>query len=402
MDRWLVVLIAFFAAVAVLLPLGLLAFFPTPTPLGRLELEAVHENLAFPGALAFAPDGRLFYTELRNGVVRIVADGMVQPQPFLTLNVVTLPESGLLGLELDPNFANSAYVYVYYTYEAGGTPFNRVSRFRDLGGVAGPEQILLDGLGANERHNSGRLRFGPDGLLYVSVGDVLNAGNSQDLDSLNGKILRMEANGSIPASNPFPNSSVYALGIRNVFGMDFTAEGTLVFTENGPIGDDEVNLGVPGGNYGWPEVRGMAHDPRFEDPILVFSPAIAPTGVGFYGGSLLGPAYLGTTFFTSWNDGGLRTIRRNGTSFQADLELTLGRSGLVAVAAAPDGALYASSQDAIYRVVFVEIALGEDGSATSGLSLIPTTASSPLVRNVKGPTPVAGPNPRDVRSGPVA
>ncbi len=325
-----------------------------PPARGHLALEPVAEDLAFPVSFAFTPDGRLLYNELKGGNVRIIEGGELQETPFLTMEVAQPAEAGLLGLALDPDYEATPYVYVYYTYENEGGLTNRVSRFRDLGNVAGPEEVLLDGIPASTHHNSGRLQFGPDGMLYASSGDALASGRAQNLSSLNGKILRMMPDGSIPDDNPFPGSHVYVWGIRNVFGMDFSPDGILLFTENGPSGSDEVNHGRPGSNYGWPVHVGGTEDPQFEAPILVFSPAIAPTGVAYYSGDALGQSYRGKAFFGSWNDGALRTLAEDpGGGFTSVVELVAGPRGILDVVDGPDGSLYVSTPDSIHKVVVV-------------------------------------------------
>ncbi len=312
------------------------------------------EGLAFPVSLALTEDGRMFYNELQQGRVRIIEDGMLQDEPFLSLDVVRLSETGLLGLALDPDFTSQPFVYLYYTYDSGEGVFNRISRFRGLGNVAGQEEVLLDRIPASSIHNSGRLLFGPDGRLYASVGDARDRELAQDPAFLNGKILRLNPNGSLPEDNPFGNYYAYLMGIRNVFGMDFTPGGLLLFTDNGPRGNDEVNRGLPGLNYGWPLVEGRAQDQRFEDPILVFSSAIAPTGLAVYTGDALGAYYTNTAFFGSWNDGTLYRIVGNvdedQEGFEAVVELQA-NGGVLDVLNGPDGVLYISTTTGIFRVV---------------------------------------------------
>ncbi|MEE9600683.1 MAG: PQQ-dependent sugar dehydrogenase, partial [Thermoplasmata archaeon] len=227
MDRRRLVIVVLLVAALVSIPAGLLLLPRPEKGVGELALESVQEGLAFPVSLAMTEDGRIFYNELREGGVRILRDGELLEQPFVSLDVVQLPETGLLGIALDPSFATRPFVYLYYTYTSGDGISNRISRFRDLGDVAGPEEILLDNIPANSRHNSGRLLFGPDGKLYASVGDALDPDQAQDPSSLGGKILRMNPDGSVPQDNPLGDTYSYLVGIRNVFGMDFTRGGLL-------------------------------------------------------------------------------------------------------------------------------------------------------------------------------
>jgi glucose/arabinose dehydrogenase len=322
---------------------------------GKLSLETVYGDLAFPVSFVIAPDGRWFYNELREGNVRVIQDGVLLDSPFLSLNVVQLAETGLLGLALHPEFPKEPYVYIYYTYDGGDGIYNRISRFPDMGNVAGPEEVILDRIPANSNHNGGRLVFGPDGMIYASVGDALRRKEAQDPNSLAGKILRMEPDGAIPEDNPFPGSYAYLIGIRNVFGLAFTPGGVLLFTENGPRGNDEVNFGRLGGNYGWPVVQGKAGSPQYEDPLLVFTPSIAPTGITFYSGSALGRSYGDAVYFASWEDGALRRllgdVESGAGSFEAEVVLQTGGGGILDVVNGPDGHLYVSLPDRISRVV---------------------------------------------------
>ena len=242
-----------------------------------------------------APDGRLFVTE-RAGRVRIVQlgpNGGLRAEGWATLPASTIPdgEKGLLGIALDPDFARTGFVYLYYSYLLpNGATRNKVVRMRDADGRGVEETILLDGIPGNANHDGGRLKFGPDGKLYVTTGDAENGANAQNAGSLAGKILRLDKDGSIPSDNPTSGSAVWSLGHRNVQGIAWHPDsGALYETEHGPSNpfpdccNDEVNLIVAGGNYGWPTVRGAPADPRFRDP-LIDSGRIetwAPSGAAF-------------------------------------------------------------------------------------------------------------------------
>lgn len=198
---------------------------PTPTPLPRdappperLPPGTVKETFVpgakFPAAMAFAPDGRLFYAELRTGKIRIVQNGVLLPDPFDQFAVAGQSETGLLGLVLDPNFAKSHYVYVFYTQVAGGRTQsggsngpNQLVRLTEVNGKGTNPLPILRDLPSGAVHNAGTLRFGPDGKLYVTIGEVGNGDNFQDLDTLAGKILRINPDGSIPDDNPFVGQS---------------------------------------------------------------------------------------------------------------------------------------------------------------------------------------------------
>ena len=360
MNRGPTVVVTVLVSLAILIVVVILSLISPPAVLvGNLALESVQEGLAFPVSFAFAPDGRIFFTEIQGGV-RVVKDGSLLPRPFTSLDVLRQGERGLLGLALHPNFAPEPYVYVYYSYQGGDGPFNRISRFPDLGDVAGAEEILLDRIPSGNIHNSGRLQFGPDGMLYVSIGDVGDRDQAQDVGTIPGSILRMHPDGALPADNPFPGSYTYLYGIRNVFGLQFTPGGVLLFTDNGQSQNDEVNRGTAGGNYGWPVVQGDQTDPAFVSPLVVFTNrTLAPTGIAFYTGDQLGPTYTQAAYFGSWVEAGLRRllgdVERDDEGFTTQLVLSPDLGGLLDVVDGPDGYLYVSFSDRIARVIMEPI-----------------------------------------------
>jgi glucose/arabinose dehydrogenase len=215
-------------------------------------------------------------------------------------------------------------------------------------------EVVLDGIPAGTNHNGGILGFAPDGTLFATTGDAGNSANSQDNGTLAGKVLRMDPDGSIPADNPIPGSPVYTLGHRNVFGLAFhPVTGTPYVSENGPGQDDEVNVLEPGRNYGWPNGTGPLQDPQYVDPILTFPSVIAPTGLAFYTGTAV-PAWRDSLFLGDWNRGVVQRIALGGPTYRVvtgtEVVDSLGGSGVLDVEDGPDGFLYYSSPDAIYRV----------------------------------------------------
>jgi aldose sugar dehydrogenase len=251
----------------------------------RLGVQTVVTNLEIPWSLAFAPDGRLFFTE-RPGRVRVWQNGQLVTQPALVLEDVRHEgEGGLLGIALHPNFATNHLVYLLYTANSPSGPLNRLVRYRESGNALVERAVLLERMAASGIHNGGRLRFGPDGKLYLTMGDAANTSLSQSLSSLNGKILRLNDNGSAAETNPFGNE-IWTWGHRNPQGLDWNPEtGDLYATEHGNAGNDEVNLLLAGHNYGWPVIEGAATRPDMDTPIRFFSPSIAPSGGSFYTGT---------------------------------------------------------------------------------------------------------------------
>jgi aldose sugar dehydrogenase len=312
----------------------------------EVTAEIVAQGLEVPWELAFTPDGRILVTE-RPGRIRVIQDGALQEEPFATLEqVVSVSESGLMGMVLHPDFASNGHLFVCYTYRnESGDLRNRVARLTDVNGVGADHRVILDNILGDSRHDGCRLGFGPDGKLYVTMGDATDSEAAQDLDSLSGKVLRLEADGSVPADNPFPNSYVYTYGHRNPQGMDWHPEtGDLFITEHGPDEDDEINILRPGGNYGWPEVTGEAQDPRFIDPVLTFARIIAPAGAAFYSGDKLAASWDGNFIAAALRGTHLQRIVLEAPEFRTVLSnqrLFEGEFGrLRAVALSPDGYLY--------------------------------------------------------------
>ena len=272
----------------------------------EVEVETIAENLNIPWAIDFAPDGRIFFTErsggetdgtTRLGAVRIIEDGNLLDEPALTLTVERR-EGGVLGLVLDPNFEENHYVYVYYTKKSAPFPkdflaetFNRLSRFTEIDNKLENEFVIIDQIPGSTTHDGGRIKFGPDGKLYATTGEIKIPELSQDLNSLGGKVLRINSDGTIPTDNPFENSPVYSYGHRNPQGLDWDqSTGKLVLSEHGPSGEngwqgrDEINIVEPGKNYGWPHVSGDMKDEKFESPLYQTGQETtwAPSGAAFY------------------------------------------------------------------------------------------------------------------------
>ena len=278
----------------------------------EFTIETLAQGLDTPWAIDFAPDGRVFISE-RDGRIRIIERNQLQPEPWMSLEVAATSEAGLLGLALDPSFTKNRFVYVAYTYRTGVfTLRNRLVRLREDGktGKGVLDKILIDDVAGANNHDGGRVKFGPDGKLYWTMGDAQTTRHSQDLKSLNGKILRLNSDGSVPADNPFANSYVYSYGHRNPQGIAWQpGTGRLYSTEHGPSGfqgccQDEVNFIEPGKNYGWPEIRGDETKPGMAPPVIQAgtNETWAPTGVTFvsqgpWAGSLLFTGLRGQTLY---------------------------------------------------------------------------------------------------------
>jgi glucose/arabinose dehydrogenase len=295
--------------------------------------------------MAFTPDGRIFIAQ-RTGTVRIIKGGTVISEPFAILPVSAKSEAGLLGLALHPQFQDNGYVYLYYTYQNGNTLRNRVVRLVNQGNRGVDPVVILDGIPGGNIHDGGRIMFGPDGKLYITTGDAGDSSLSQRLDSLGGKVLRLNDDGTVPQDNPFPGSPIYSLGHRNVQGLAWhPINGQLFVTEHGPSARDEVNAIVAGKNYGWPTVRGIAKDPRFADPIIESRDSTwAPSGATFYTGDKLPEGWRGKLFFSGLRGQQIHWISLEGPEYNRVMDqgsLFEGTFGRVrTVVQGPDGYLY--------------------------------------------------------------
>ncbi len=327
---------------------------PPPVTSRPLRVETFLANINFPVALAFAPDGRLFFNERLTGQIRVVVNGVLQPQPFATLPVDTNGERGLLGLAFDPQFTSNGFVYAFVSDPSG---VQRVVRLADMNGIGVSPAVIVDNLPSNTIHNGGNIGFGPGGKLYVTLGDSGNPANAQDPNSFSGKILRFNANGSVPADNPFGTTNpAFNLALRNSFDFTFHPQSGVVYaSENGPDCDDELNRVVGGGNYGWrPNYPCGDADPQFIAPLTRFNPSIAPTGVTFYTSNVI-PQFQGSLFMVDFNEGRVRRLVVNeaqqGMITQTEIVVDGGMGSLLDIVQSPDGALYFSSTTAIFRIV---------------------------------------------------
>jgi glucose/arabinose dehydrogenase len=313
--------------------------------------------------MAFAPDGRLLVCE-QEGKLRVVKNGQLVSTPFLSVDVNFQAERGLLGVAIDPNYTSNGYVYIYYTAKTPAV-HNRISRVqanpnnrdvalkRNDGALLEDVLLDLDDLSEAAIHNGGAMHFGIDGKLYIAVGENATPSNAQSLNTVKGKMLRLNPDGTIPADNPFYNQTtgnnraIYALGFRNPFSFDIQpGTGRIFANDVGASAWEEINAVLPGANYGWPTVEGPSTDSRFVAPFFAYPHGADETsGCAITSGTFYNPAnrtfpeeYAGKYFFTDYCNSWIRVLdpaTKTATTFATGLPLYP-----VDLKVGPDGSLY--------------------------------------------------------------
>jgi len=327
----------------------------------NFQVETVATGLQTPWAMAFAADGRLFVTE-RPGRLRVIESGQLRPEPVATFDVASAQETGLMGLALHPKFAQNGFLYVAYAYQ--GTRKRkgkavRIERYRESNNSLTDRKVIIQDIPAARYHAGCRIRFGPDDKLYITTGDATEGVKAQRLDTLNGKTLRLNDDGTIPGDNPFTRvagarAEIYSYGHRNAQGLDWQPGTNLMFqTEHGPTsildgidflysnrGGDEVNIVEPGNNYGWPIIHHERERSFMETPLLEYTPALAPAGASFYRGTAL-PQFRSNFFFANLRGKCLVRVVLDGRRVVSQEKLLQNTYGRIRdVIEGPDGALY--------------------------------------------------------------
>ncbi len=383
------------AVVVILLLVGsvtILAMVPRGSAAGTISVYM--GGLNWPIALAFSPDGRIFFAERLTGSIRIIQGGALLAAPFYTLTSTdTAGERGLLGLALDPGFPSAPYVYAYQTYidSANGTTYNRIVRIVANGNVGTSFSVILrlPPLSSATNHNGGVIKFGPDGKLYAVVGENANPAYSQDPMSPLGKVLRMNSDGSAPTDNPFYgnaswNPLVYTYGHRNMFGLAFHPfTGRAYVTENGPACNDEINLLSPGRNYGWGPSNTCSTPPPAPNntnqdgpnpvlPIWWWATTICPTNAAIYSGPYFaawqGDLFIGDCINRNFHR--LHLVPPNYDAVSSDEILWTAPDIVLDVIDGPDGAIWLTTPQAIYRYVDSTASLVAAFTATPNPALV--------------------------------
>ena len=318
-----------------------------------LRVERVVGGLQVPWSIVWAPDGRMIFTE-RVGRLRVFENGQLRSEPlFVVPDVEPSGESGLMSVALHPQFATNHYLYLSYAYSGKRV---RVARYRETKQGLTDQKVIIENIPAAQFHAGCRLRFGPDGKLYITTGDATRRELAQNLDSLAGKTLRLNDDGSIPSDNPFvgrpdARSEIWSYGHRNAQGMDWQPGTNLMFqTEHGPSGfdgpggGDEVNIVEKGKNYGWPLIHHQQTREGLESPLLEYTPACAPASGMFYRGGVI-PEFKGNFFFGCLVGERLISVELEGRRV-VDQEVLVNKYGRIRdVAEGPDGFLYFSTSN---------------------------------------------------------
>ncbi len=322
----------------------------------NFRVETIVGNLEVPWSIVWAPDGRMFFTE-RAGRVRVYEKGKLQTAPLVTIDdVEPSGESGLMSIALHPQFATNHLLYLSYAYKGDGQRV-RVVRYQETPSGVAERKVIVDNIPAAQYHAGCRLRFGPDGKLYITTGDATDRTLAQKLDSLAGKTLRVNDDGTVPLDNPFVGQAnarpeLWSNGHRNAQGLDFQPVTNLMFqTEHGPSGfdgpggGDEVNIVEKGKNYGWPVIHHRETRAGMEAPLLEYTPACAPASGAFYRGALY-PQFSGNFFFGCLKGERLIRVVLDGRRVVTQENLLEGKYGRIReVAEGPDGFLYFSTSN---------------------------------------------------------
>lgn len=280
----------------------------------EFEVEEFASRLRVPWSMVFTSENRILVSQRPGSIVQIV-DGKLNNVPLISFSEVSSrSEEGLMGLAVDPEYSSNKKIYACLAYSSDAGLRIKVVSLQDFGASLTSLGDVVSGIPAAQFHAGCRLGFGPDQKLYISTGDASQRDLAQKVESLAGKILRVNKDGSIPADNPFPGSPVYALGLRNSQGFDWDVNGDLYATDHGPsvfdgpAGGDELNLVSYGSNLGWPLVSHEKTRAGLESPLLVFTPAVAPAGLLSYSGKTL-PQFTNNLFFALLRGEGVMRVQ---------------------------------------------------------------------------------------------
>lgn len=309
---------------------------PTTTQTRSDSVQVIATDLQKPRSITFGDD-KIFFTE-KPGRIRVIQNDTLLEEPLANLRTADVFDGGLIGIAAHPDFTQNHFLYVYYTYVEDDKLWNKILKITERNNKLQDAVTIFERIPGSEFSNGGVLKFGPDGKLYVGTGAVSDSLHlSQDMDSVAGKILRLNDDGTIPNDNPFEDSPIYSLGHRNLQGITWDADGIMYSSELGPTKNDEINLILPGQNYGWPnqECSGI---PEYTDSIACFDPAIEPGGIVVYTGDQL--ELEGKMIMASLRASNLYKLDFTDTEANLDGSILGGLGRIREVNQGPDGFLY--------------------------------------------------------------
>lgn len=320
------------------------------------DVVTVAENLFVPWSLVFTSESRILVSE-RNGDLRVIEEGVLREKALAHFNVSQKSEEGLMGLAIDPDYASNRKIFACLATENETGLHDSVISFTDNGDSIQNIQTIIDDIPAAQYHAGCRLMFLPDKTLLITTGDATKKDLAQDLQSLAGKILRVNRDGSFPADNPFPNSPILSYGHRNSQGLTLDLRNNILWSSehgpsiiDGPAGGDEINLIEKGKNYGWPLIHHTQSKVGLVSPLLEFTPAIAPSGMLFYSGTMF-PQFTNKLLVAALKGQGIFELTIDQTNptkisrFEKIKDISVGR--IREIVQAPDGSIYiaTSNQD---------------------------------------------------------
>ena len=321
----------------------------TPPADATIRDSVVFQNLNYPWEILWGPDNYIWMTERGRKISRLnPADGT--SVPVITINeVVSNNEGGLLGMTLHPNFLTTPQVFVVYDYNNGGNYREKVVRYTYNGTTLTNPMTIIDNITASSIHNGSRLLIIND-KVFITTGDASNQSLPQNTSALNGKILRLNLDGSIPSDNPVPGNPYWTFGHRNPQGLVY-ANNRLYSSEHGPSNDDEINIIEKGGNYGWPDVQGFCNTTgeqsfcsanNVAEPIMAWTPTIATSGLDYYNHDLI-PQWKNSLLLATLKDATFYQLKldNNFTSISNTTEYFKGKYGrLRDICISPAGKIY--------------------------------------------------------------
>lgn len=321
----------------------------------ELKTRVLSTGLSHIWEIVYGPDGQLWITERGGKISRVNPQSGAVTLLLNVSDVVATGEGGLLGMAINPQFSTNPWVYIVYNYNTGGGYREKVVRYTYSGGTLNTPLTILDMIPAAGIHNGSRLLVTSDQKLLITTGDASVANNAQNTNSLSGKILRVNLDGSIPSDNPIANNRIWTFGHRNSQGLVQVGD-KLYASEHGPNNDDEINLIMKGRNYGWPNVEGFCDQPAEQtfcaannvaDPLMAWTPTIATCGLTHYNSDYI-PQFKNSLLLVSLKAAKLTQLKLNdaGDKILGSKDFFVSEFGrLRSICLSPDGKIYIGSSN---------------------------------------------------------